>query len=33
MPVTQRKLSGEHVRDERICTLFGGRKFFRVLYI
>lgn len=32
-PVMQRKLSGEHVREERIYTLFDGRNYFCVLYI
>lgn len=32
VPVVQRKLSGEHVR-EGICMLFGGRKSLGVLYI
>lgn len=31
VPVMQRKLSGERVREERICMLFGGRKFFGML--
>jgi len=33
VPVKQRKLSEEHVRQGRICTLFSGRKSFGVLYI
>lgn len=33
VPVVQRKLSGEHVREEGICMLFGGRKSLGALYI
>lgn len=32
-PVMQRMLSREHVREERIYTLFDGRKYFSVLYM
>lgn len=32
-PMMQRKLSGDHVRKDRICMLFGGRKSFGVSYI
>lgn len=32
VPVMQRKLFGEHGREERICVLFGGKKSFGVLY-
>lgn len=31
--VMQRKLSGEHVREERSYMLFDGRNYFCVLYI
>lgn len=33
MPVMQRKLSGEHVREERIYTLLDGRNSFCVFHI
>lgn len=32
-PVMQSNLSGDRVREERICMLFSGRKSFGVLSI